>query len=341
MQLLLLYKGMNSNEVITMKFVKNIISIICCLTVIGAMFISSSITASAANDVNVELIGSAIKAEPGDRFSISYCFKNAGDYKYGLSAFTSFLKFDSSKVRCTKATHSSFNSSIFTTNKNLTGEVRTLYTYANLDKKPGVNSSATFVTYEFLVKKDAVGDVKFSLNFDTIVTTDYDKNPAENITLTFNTPTYTVEIINPDAETTSSQVASNTTSSTPTSSNSTSSVVSNITSNNTSSNETSSKKPSDKAPDGNTTVKDEYLNPNFTSSNVADGDEQNFDNTTDPDAIQSQLTESLENAISSELANHNNGNQSTNNMLIIIIAIGALLAIGIIVTLIILSKKNK
>ncbi|MBQ2815150.1 MAG: hypothetical protein IJE65_00555 [Clostridia bacterium] len=324
-----------------MKFVKNIISIICCFAVISAMFISSIISASAANDVNVELIGSALKAEPGDRFSISYCFKNAGDFKYGLTAFTGILKFDSSKVRCTKATHSSFNSSIFTTNKNLTGEVRTLYTYANLDKKPGVNSSATFVTYEFLVKKDAVGDVKFSLNFDTVVTTDYDKNPPENISLTYNTPTYTVKIVNPDAETTSSQATSSNTSSNSTGNNTASSVTSNTTSNNTTSNETSSKKPSDKAPDGNTTVKDEYLNPDFTNSNVADGDEQDFENATDTEAIQSQLAESLENALSSELASYNNNNKAPNNTLIILIAVGAVLAIGIIVTLLILSKKNK
>ena len=110
---MLSYISVNSFEVITMKFVKNIISIICCLAVICAMLVSASITASAANDVKVEIISNVIKAEPGDRFLVSYSFKNADEFKYGLTAFTGILKFDSSKVRCTKATHSSFNNSFF------------------------------------------------------------------------------------------------------------------------------------------------------------------------------------------------------------------------------------
>ena len=323
-----------------MKFAKNIISIISCIAIICTLFITGAVNANAATDITVELIGSAIKAEPGDKFSISYSFKNAADYKYGLTAFTGILKFDSSKVRCTKATHSSFNNSILTTNKNLTGEVRTLYTYANLNKKPGVNSDATFVTYEFLVKQGAVGDVKFTLNFDTMVTTDYDKSPAENITLTYNTPSYIVKIVNPDAETVSSEVSSNA-SSDATSSNTASNTSSTNSNAVSSENGTSSKKPSDKAPDGSTTVKDEYLNPDFTNSDVADGDEQEFEDTTDTDKIESQLTESLENAISSELSGKRNNNLSNKTTFIIIAIIGVVLAAGIIITLVTLSKNKK
>lgn len=320
-----------------MKFVKNIISIICCLAVICAMLVSASITASAANNVKVEIISNVIKAEPGDRFLVSYSFKNADEFKYGLTAFTGILKFDSSKVRCTKATHSSFNNSFFTTNKSLDGEVRTLYAYANLNKKPGVNSDAAFVTYEFLVKKDAVGEVKFSLSFDTMVTTDYDKDPVENITLTYNTPSCTVEIINPNAESTSSEAASNNT----TSSNTSSKPTSSATSSNTSSN-TSSKTPSSSSNESNTNIKDEYLNPNFTSSNIASGEEQELDNATDTSAIQSQLNESAENMISKELSEAENDDSSSPiTMFVIIAIIGLITAIGLVATLIILSKKNK
>lgn len=334
---MLSYISVNSFEVITMKFVKNIISIICCLAVICAMLVSASITASAGNDVKVEIISNVIKAEPGDRFLVSYSFKNADEFKYGLTAFTGILKFDSSKVRCTKATHSSFNNSFFTTNKSLDGEVRTLYAYANLNKKPGVNSDAAFVTYEFLVKKDAVGEVKFSLSFDTMVTTDYDKDPVENITLTYNTPSCVVEIINPNAESTSSEAASNNT----TSSNTSSKPTSSATSSNTSSN-TSSKTPSASSNESNTNIKDEYLNPNFTSSNIASGEEQEIDNATDTSAIQSQLNESAENMISKELSEAENDDSSSPiTMFVIIAIIGLITAIGLVATLIILSKKNK
>ena len=334
---MLSYISVNSFEVITMKFVKNIISIICCLAVICAMLVSASITASAANDVKVEIISNVIKAEPGDRFLVSYSFKNADEFKYGLTAFTGILKFDSSKVRCTKATHSSFNNSFFTTNKSLDGEVRTLYAYANLNKKPGVNSDAAFVTYEFLVKKDAVGEVKFSLSFDTMVTTDYDKDPVENITLTYDTPSCVVEIINPNAESTSSEAASNNT----TSSNTSSKPTSSATSSNTSSN-TSSKTSSASSNESNSTVKDEYLNPNFTSSNIASGEEQEIDNAIDTSAIQSQLNESAENMISKELSEAEKDDSSSPiTMFVIIAIIGLVAAIGLVATLIILSKKNK
>lgn len=334
---MLSYISVNSFEVITMKLVKNIISIICCLAVICAMLVSASITASAANDVKVEIISNVIKAEPGDRFLVSYSFKNADEFKYGLTAFTGILKFDSSKVRCTKATHSSFNNSFFTTNKSLDGEVRTLYAYANLNKKPGVNSDAAFVTYEFLVKKDAVGEVKFSLSFDTMVTTDYDKDPVENITLTYDTPSCVVEIINPNAESTSSEAASNNT----TSSNTSSKPTSSATSSNTSSN-TSSKTPSASSNESNTNIKDEYLNPNFTSSNIASGEEQEIDNATDTSAIQSQLNESAENMISKELSEAEKDDSSSPiTMFVIIAIIGLIAAIGLVATLIILSKKNK
>ena len=301
------------------------------------MLVSASITASAGNDVKVEIISNVIKAEPGDRFLVSYSFKNADEFKYGLTAFTGILKFDSSKVRCTKATHSSFNNSFFTTNKSLDGEVRTLYAYANLNKKPGVNSDAAFVTFEFLVKKDAVGEVKFSLSFDTMVTTDYDKDPVENITLTYNTPSCVVEIINPNAESTSSEAASNNT----TSSNTSSKPTSSATSSNISSN-TSSKTPSASSNESNSTVKDEYLNPNFTSSNIASGEEQEIDNATDTSAIQSQLNESAENMISKELSEAENDDSSSPiTMFVIIAIIGLITAIGLVATLIILSKKNK
>ena len=334
---MLSYISVNSFEVITMKFVKNFISIICCIAVMCAMFVSASITASAANDVKVEIISNVIKAEPGDRFLVSYSFKNADEFKYGLTAFTGILKFDSSKVRCTKATHSSFNNSFFTTNKSLDGEVRTLYAYANLNKKPGVNSDAAFVTYEFLVKKDAVGEVKFSLSFDTMVTTDYDKDPVENITLTYNTPSCTVEIINPNAESTSSEATSNNTTSSNTSSKPTSSAISsNISSN------TSSKTPSASSNESNTNIKDEYLNPNFTSSNIASGEEQEIDNAIDTSAIQSQLNESAENMISKELSEAEKDDSSSPiTMFVIIAIIGLIAAIGLVATLIILSKKNK
>ena len=334
---MLSYISVNSFEVITMKLVKNIISIICCLAVMCAMFVSASITASAANDVKVEIISNVIKAEPGDRFLVSYSFKNADEFKYGLTAFTGILKFDSSKVRCTKATHSSFNNSFFTTNKSLDGEVRTLYAYANLNKKPGVNSDAAFVTYEFLVKKDAVGEVKFSLSFDTMVTTDYDKDPVENITLTYNTPSCTVEIINPNAESNSSEATSNNTTSSNTSSKPTSSAISsNISSN------TSSKTPSASSNESNTNIKDEYLNPNFTSSNIASGEEQEIDNAIDTSAIQSQLNESAENMISKELSEAEKDDSSSPiTMFVIIAIIGLIAAIGLVATLIILSKKNK
>lgn len=312
---------------------KSFKQIITCILLAAAVLLSNIVmfSASAADSVTVKLIASALKAEPGDRFSVSYSFTNASDFKYGLTAFTGILKYDQTKVKCIKVTHSTFNNSIMTSNRNLTGEVRTLYTYANLSKKPGVNTDSAFVTYEFAVLNDASGNATFTLDFDTIVTTDYDKNPAENITLSYNKPTFTVEIVNKNVQT-SSQITSGSTSSQE---------------------ETSSKKPSDKAPDKITTVDDKYLNPEFTQNNVANGEEQNFD-TTDGSQLESDLTESINNMLSNTYSevgidpetvskgDANDGNNSSNKtMIIVLIAVGAIIVAGAIVSIILINKKNK
>lgn len=313
-----------------MKPFKRIIA--CLILTVSVLLSNIIISASAADSVTVKLIASALKAEPGDRFSVSYSFTNASDFKYGLTAFTGILKYDETKVKCVKVTHSTFNNSIMTSNRNLTGEVRTLYTYANLNKKPGVNSDAAFVTYEFAVLNDSPsGNATFTLDFDTVVTTDYDKSPAENITLSYNKPTFTVEIINPNSAASSKADADNASSQAS----------------------TSSKQPSDKAPDNTTTVDDKYLNPDFTDKNVADGEEQIFD-TADGSQIESQLTESVNNMLSSTYSEAgidpdtiSNGNSDANSggshniLKIVLIAVGVIIVAGAIVGIILVNKKNK
>lgn len=318
-----------------MKLFKNALLLILSL-VITLTVCSSVLSVSAAEDVNVKLIASALKAEPGDKFTVSYSFENAGDYKYGLTAFTSKLKFDSNQLRCVNVIHSKFNNSAMTTNRALTGEVRTLYTYASLTKDPGVNTNETFVTYVFVVTNNAVtGNATLSLDFDTIITTDYDKPSVENKSLTYNKPTISVEIISDNVAATSSESA--TTSEKPVESGSTSS--NNVTS------ESNNKKPSDKAPDKITTVDDSYLNPEFSASDVAAGEQ------VEKEPTQSELIEQTQSKLSQEFSNagidpndvHNKIKDGGINLPLLIgfIVLGVVALAAIITLVIVLANKKK
>lgn len=318
-----------------MKLFKNALLLILSL-VITLTVCSSVLSVSAAEDVTVKLIASALKAEPGDKFSVSYSFENAGDYKYGLTAFTSKLKFDSNQLRCVNVIHSKFNNSAMTTNRALTGEVRTLYTYASLTKDPGVNTNETFVTYVFIVTNNAVaGNATLSLDFDTIITTDYDKPSVENKNLTYNKPTISVEIISDNVAATSSESA--TTSNKPVESGSTSS--NNVTS------ESNNKKPSDKAPDKITTVDDSYLNPEFSASDVAAGEQ------VEKEPTQSELIEQTQSKLSQEFSNagidpndvHNKNKVGGINLPLLIgfIVLGVVALAAIITLVIVLANKKK
>ncbi len=332
-----------------MNCIKKILSVICLIAVLMTVCSTAFISVSAANEIKVELIASALKAEPNDRFSVSYSFTNAADYKYGLSAFTSFLRFEDDKVKCVKVTHSKFNNTVLTTNRNLTGEVRTLYTYANLNKKPGVNSDAAFVTYEFVVKKDAVGKVNFTLDFDTVTSTDYDYNPVKNISLAFNKPTFTVEIVNPNAPVSSEQQSSKPSSDKPDSSSNTSKETA------TSSKPTSSsqKPSSSSSPDKDTTVKNEYLNPDFDKNDVATGETETFESIEDMSEYQSELTESMKDTMINAFSEggvdapsdfgtiDNDDNPKNGNMLLIIMIIAAGLLLGAAITIIIIISMKK
>lgn len=307
-----------------------ILSLVIILTVCGSI-----VSVSAAQDVKVKLIASALKAEPGDKFTVSYSFENAADYKYGLTAFTSKLKFDSNQLRCVNVIHSKFNNSAMTTNRALTGEVRTLYTYASLTKDPGVNTNEAFVTYVFVVTKDAVAEnATLSLDFDTIVTTDYDKSTAENKTLTYNRPTISVEIVSDNVAATSSE--SVTTSQEP--------VESESSSTNDADTDTNDKKPSDKAPDKITTVDDSYLNPEFSANNVAAGEQ------VEKEPTKNELIEQAESKLNQEFSNagidpndvHNRNNSSINfSVLIGLVVLGVVTLAAIITIIIVVAIKKK
>lgn len=307
-----------------------ILSLVIILTVCGSI-----VSVSAAQDVKVKLIASALKAEPGDKFTVSYSFENAADYKYGLTAFTSKLKFDSNQLRCVNVIHSKFNNSAMTTNRALTGEVRTLYTYASLTKDPGVNTNEAFVTYVFVVTKDAVaGNATLSLDFDTIVTTDYDKSTAENKTLTYNRPTISVEIVSDNVAATSSE--SVTTFQEP--------VESESSSTNDADTDTNDKKPSDKAPDKITTVDDSYLNPEFSANNVAAGEQ------VEKEPTKNELIEQAESKLNQEFSNagidpndvHNRNNSSINfSVLIGLVVLGVVTLAAIITIIIVVAIKKK
>ena len=307
-----------------------ILSLVIILTVCGSI-----VSVSAAQDVKVKLIASALKAEPGDKFTVSYSFENAADYKYGLTAFTSKLKFDSNQLRCVNVIHSKFNNSAMTTNRALTGEVRTLYTYASLTKDPGVNTNEAFVTYVFVVTKDAVAEnATLSLDFDTIVTTDYDKSTAENKTLTYNRPTISVEIVSDNVAATSSE--SVTTFQEP--------VESESNSTNDADTDTNDKKPSDKAPDKITTVDDSYLNPEFSANNVAAGEQ------VEKEPTKNELIEQAESKLNQEFSNagidpndvHNRNNSSINfSVLIGLVVLGVVTLAAIITIIIVVAIKKK
>ncbi|MBQ5902461.1 MAG: hypothetical protein IIW83_04385 [Clostridia bacterium] len=203
-------------------------------------------------------------------------------------------------------------------------------------KDPGVNTNETFVTYVFVVTNNAVaGNATLSLDFDTIITTDYDKPSVENKNLTYNKPTISVEIISDNVAATSSESA--TTSNKPVESGSTSS--NNVTS------ESNNKKPSDKAPDKITTVDDSYLNPEFSASDVAAGEQ------VEKEPTQSELIEQTQSKLSQEFSNagidpndvYNKNKDGGINLPLLIgfIVLGVVALAAIITLVIILANKKK
>lgn len=297
------------------KFKQITATLLCILSFLIMCF--GTITASAASSVNVNMISSANKAEPGDTFTISYSFTNASDYKYGITAFTGYLKFDQSKVKCKKIVYGDFPNTILASNKSLDGEVRTLYTYANTSKKPGINNSNVFVSYVFTVLDGAKGKVKFTLDFDNIVTTDYDKSKPDNIILDFNKPSVTVNIINNQYNATSDQ------------------------------NDASADKPDNEnptnAPDKITTVKDEYLNPDYTQSDMANGESETF-------AVESGNSSDLKNSIEDKLGissyqsriddiGKGNGTSSNSTTIILIIVAAVIVCVAVVI-IVLINKKS-
>ncbi len=325
-----------------MKLIRK--TIILCLCIITLLSMGTiSMTASAAEDIKVRLVSDVLKAKPGNKFIVSYSFENAADYKYGLAAFTSYLKFDSTKVRCVKVQYGTYNQLSLSTNRSLKDEVRTIYAFASTTKEPGVNDSKAFVNYEFIVTKEATGTVEFSLDFDTIITTNYDKNPIQNKALSFNKPTIKVEIVNDDATSSSTATSKPENSSSANTSKPTSNTSSKPTINSSSKPQNSSTNQISNASseDEGTTVDKEFLNPDFNTDDITTGEEM-IKEPTQSEAIE-QTSSNLNSQLSKTESNSNGNTDDGDNkaLIIAIIAAAGLLICGGVATIVILQSKKK
>ena len=201
------------------------------------LLFSMTFVASAVEfpELKVSLSSSEESVDVGEEVKVTLAFNNASKYPFGLAAFCSFLTYDANVLKLKSVSAAVPRSSI--RNNSLSGELRSVYTFASAQKKPGFNTDGPFYTVTF----EAIGSGNSTVNvtFDAVTVTDYNTDEL-NFKVGFNSPSVIVKVNGDEGDSTgdtSSAVSSNKTSS-AVSSNKTSSAVS---SNKTSAEETSSK----------------------------------------------------------------------------------------------------
>ena len=179
------------------------------LSVVLLFCFAFSVSAAKFPDLKVSLTASNETVEVGQEFKVTLSFDNASKYPYGLAAFCAYLKYDSRVVTVKSINAAVPRSSI--RHNSMSGELRSVYTYANAQKKPGFNTDGPFytVTFEAL----SAGDANINVTFDTMMVTDYNTKEL-NFKVGFNSPSVSVKVNGGDEESSSSassQTQSNTT----------------------------------------------------------------------------------------------------------------------------------
>ena len=169
------------------------------LSVVLMLGFAFSVSAADFPDLKVSLTTSNESVDVGQEFKVTLSFDNASDYPYGLAAFCAYLKYDSNVVAVKSINAAVPRSSI--RHNSMSGELRSVYTYANAQKKPGFNTDGAFytVTFEAL----SFGDANINVTFDTMIVTDYDTEEL-NFNVGFNSPSVSVKVNGGDEEISSS-----------------------------------------------------------------------------------------------------------------------------------------
>jgi len=162
-----------------------------------------SVNAADFPALKVSLEASNESVDVGQEFKVTLSFDNASDYPYGLAAFCAYLTYDSSVLRVKSINAAVPRSSI--RHNSMSGELRSVYTYANAQKKPGFNTDGPFytVTFEAL----ASGSSNIGVTFDTMIVTDYNTEEL-NFNVGFNSPSLSVKVNGSDENVSSSATSS-------------------------------------------------------------------------------------------------------------------------------------
>lgn len=131
----------------------------------------------------------------GDELKVTLSFENASEYPYGLAAFCSMLRYDSNVLKVSSITAAAPRSSI--RHNSMSGELRSVYTFADAQKKPGFNVDGAFYTVTF--KAVSAGSTDISVTFDAVTVTDYDSEQL-NFKVAFNSPKISVKVNGPAIE---------------------------------------------------------------------------------------------------------------------------------------------
>ena len=166
---------------------KKVFSIL--LTICLIMLLAFPASAAEYPDLKVSLVSEYNSVEIGEEVKVTLSFNNASKYPFGLAAFCSYLTYDDSVLRVKSVNAAVPRSSI--RHNSMSGELRSVYTFASAQKEPGFNTDGAFYTVVF--ETVGAGEAIVNVTFDAITITDYDKDEL-NFSVNFNSPSVKIEV---------------------------------------------------------------------------------------------------------------------------------------------------
>ncbi len=166
---------------------KKVFSIL--LTICLIMLLAFPASAAEYPDLKVSLVSEYNSVEIGEEVKVTLSFNNASKYPFGLAAFCSYLNYDDAVLRVKSVNAAVPRSSI--RHNSMSGELRSVYTFASAQKEPGFNTDGAFYTVIF--EAVGAGEAIVNVTFDAITITDYDKDEL-NFRVNFNSPSVKIEV---------------------------------------------------------------------------------------------------------------------------------------------------
>ncbi len=155
------------------------------------LILSFAVPAFAANlpDLEVDLNADNNTVNVGEEIKVTLSFNNASEYPYGLAAFCAYLTYDSTILKVKSIEVAAPRSSV--RHNSMSGELRSIYTFASAQKEPGFNTDGAFYTVVF--ETLAAGGSDVAVTFDTMMVTDYDTEEL-NFQVAFNSPSIRINV---------------------------------------------------------------------------------------------------------------------------------------------------